>query len=488
MRTHYFLRIRTYKYFLCRIIDRLTDLGWGEEIKKIPRHDDLANHRLVKRPHLLTDRIWKNISKPMVEYMEKMKANRLLREHAALVLVRKQPAINVLRGYKMSRLPCVDIMPEAVDFCAFHPVKQILELPSDVNVTESSFDEVIPLLPNLIDEWRAKIKKHLLRKMTGEQKNELERIAIMKLCGLSNDEVNLETEETEDEMAERMKLAITVFKCRLCSPTRHAWIDSDDDFGYEMNDSFSDVLGILPPTSKPLFYPKVFGHRCLTKPEGLGWLFGFSDGVDPSVKLDSLASERKRWTCEYLRLDKASRKIVEGVVKACGLDPATTTADTMDEFNPRLGCITCARWLDGESDLAEMDAFGWRTAVSVAYISSSLAHFFQVKHHSEKHYRKVVSWHLLLGDELQQAHDDEQFRLEELLEEEAFEDDMTVQLPSDLVVWSCLLCRDRPCEQPPMAIHHVKAHIEIKYGILFLPRDLKSYDRLRQTWHLRRTD
>lgn len=68
-------------------------------------------------------------------------------------------------------------------------------------------------------------------------------------------------------------------------------------------------------------------------------------------------------------------------------------------------------------------------------------------------------WHLLLGDDLQQAHEAEEFCLNDLLEEDA-------QLPSDAVVWSCLHCRDRPCEQLPMGIHDVKAHIENEHGVL----------------------
>lgn len=40
----------------CRIIEKLTELGWGPEIEQIPYRDDLSHHRLVKQPTRLTPR------------------------------------------------------------------------------------------------------------------------------------------------------------------------------------------------------------------------------------------------------------------------------------------------------------------------------------------------------------------------------------------------------------------------------------------------
>lgn len=39
-----------------RIIEKLTELGWGPEIEQIPYRDDLSHHRLVKQPTRLTHR------------------------------------------------------------------------------------------------------------------------------------------------------------------------------------------------------------------------------------------------------------------------------------------------------------------------------------------------------------------------------------------------------------------------------------------------
>jgi len=46
----------TFSLTIPRIIERLTDLGWGNEIEHIPYSDDLSHHRLVKQPTRLTPR------------------------------------------------------------------------------------------------------------------------------------------------------------------------------------------------------------------------------------------------------------------------------------------------------------------------------------------------------------------------------------------------------------------------------------------------
>jgi hypothetical protein len=50
------LQLLTLSLFKNSIIDKLTALGWGEEIEKIPHIDDIGNHRLVKQAQKLTER------------------------------------------------------------------------------------------------------------------------------------------------------------------------------------------------------------------------------------------------------------------------------------------------------------------------------------------------------------------------------------------------------------------------------------------------
>ncbi|KAF8057157.1 hypothetical protein FPV67DRAFT_1657896, partial [Lyophyllum atratum] len=60
------------------IKEKLSLLGWGEEIAKLEgetRCEQLSDHKLVKQPRELTDRIWDNIEESLIEFMEKTKSN-----------------------------------------------------------------------------------------------------------------------------------------------------------------------------------------------------------------------------------------------------------------------------------------------------------------------------------------------------------------------------------------------------------------------------
>jgi hypothetical protein len=357
------------------IIDRLTSLGWGEEIDKIPLYDSLGHHRLVKTPQLLTERsklhphnalsfltcslssVWKNIRKPMIEYMEQMKVKRLERERAALILVRKTVAVNVLRAYKSSNLPFTAVMPEPYDFCSFTPIKNVLEQPTEVIVDEASFADIVPMFPNMFGEWRDNLDAKLVKRIKDEKN--IRRKQRMEF-GWEDDEADISAEEPDEVVAARMKLATTVFKCRGCVHISRKFFGSDSD----SDSDFFDFLDFLTERllNKPLWYPKVLGHRCLTKSNG----YALSD--DPSVKLDFLRAHRRKWQCENLEVDRASSKIVEIIVKTCGLDAAVTTADDMDTLDARLACLECSRLA---AEPGQMLAFGWRSAVKLTSFTSS---------------------------------------------------------------------------------------------------------------------
>jgi len=110
------------------IVDKLTALDWGDEIDKIPAWDALTTHKLVKVPQLLTDRIWANISGPIIEYMEKMKVNRLACD---LEKLRPQGILDVaelLRRYKTKCAPFTNVScPNCSTSVRSGPIKEIIE-------------------------------------------------------------------------------------------------------------------------------------------------------------------------------------------------------------------------------------------------------------------------------------------------------------------------------------------------------------------------
>lgn len=312
----------------------------------------------------------------MVKYMEQMKANRLDRERKALVISRKIPAIDVLCTYKRSLFPWTDnIMPEPVDFCSFEPVKAILELPNEVEVDESSFAEVVTLLPSLFADWRSDIRKRMLKEFgrmlhsnTQGHRKPWPKFSIVNV-GSSSRAATESAEESQSDvdpqLAEQIILATTVFKCNDCSTPYWAlqhYIDSDDE---EDDEDFGESAHIwdghgdrVSDATEPLFYPEVMSHSCLTRK--VNFIY---DNSDPSLNLEQPHRIRTRWSCKRLKIDKKAKTMMEKIVECCGLEPEFATPENMDYQDALLACPLCAEWCDFPSEDAQVPVFGWRAAV-----------------------------------------------------------------------------------------------------------------------------
>jgi hypothetical protein len=319
----------------------------------------------------------------MIKYMEQMKTNRLKRERNALIVTRKFPAIDILCAYKKSFLPWTELMPEPVDFCNFAPVRAVLELPNEVDVDESSFAEVVPLLPSLFAEWRVDVDDRMLqgfRRMLNKARKPNRRVSessfVMyddEFSGGSSGESSGEGTESEEEeipdtdeqLKEQIVLATTVFKCQSCLSPNWAmgrW-NSDDSEDDDDFDEFDPLWGLFPQRPnliQPLFYPNVLDHQCLTRRARMSY-----NNSDPSISLDQLHRARTGWSCKILKVNKEAKTMMEVIVEHCGLNPAFATPKDMDERGVLLGCALCAQWSDRTSDDATVHVFGWRTAVGI---------------------------------------------------------------------------------------------------------------------------
>lgn len=285
----------------------------------------------------------------MVEYMEKMKTNRLERERQQLIVRRKLPAINILRDYKISHLPWSELMPEPIDFCNFPEIRAVLELPNEVDVQESTFDDVIPLLPTLLADWAQGIQA----KMTKVAQH------VPKSSHVSSSPDSSDDPNENSENSAIMNLATTVFRCNDCYSSWW-WPGVEESDSTSSSEDDNDLMSPLASNySELLFYPKVMGHRCLTHAIDFPW-----NNSDPSVVLDSDLLIRRQWSKTCLTVDKTAGTSMADMIKTCGLDPIITTVHDMDELDPLLGCPMCATWADFSVPNAEVKVFGWRAAVS----------------------------------------------------------------------------------------------------------------------------
>lgn len=391
-----------------RIIEKLAGLGWGPEIEQIPERDDLSHHKLVKQPTRLTPRsklrhtfgsimisvvlVWANIQGEMVSYMEQMKTQRLERERRALVISRKRIAVSILRAYKMSHLPLTDVMPEPMDFCAIPQVLEVLELPTETQVTEDSFAPIVEKMDDLVGEWRTQILSSLVQKVkdslcphqprVDRQSGTVDPTLMDNTASSSSaDPVGKgkakaveQTIPDDSRILQDLSLATTVFNCKSCNPgCGISYGLYGTDFGSDTDptssdDDFFDPWGFgLSPRrrhsgSDPFFFPKVLGHHCLTKQHGFNW--EADNTGDPTKQYDYPMGSRTRWSCHLLQVDEKAGKMAANVITTCGLDPKKATTVEMDQLNHQLACLECLKWSDDECDKADASVFGWRAAVS----------------------------------------------------------------------------------------------------------------------------
>ena len=278
--------------------------------------------------------------------MEEMKTKRLRRELDELEANRKLCALNYLQIYKIAVAPHTAVMPEPVDFLAFESFKEILEQPANVNVDKDAFRHLLPDVHSMVQKWREEITTKFAKRVES-----CLRYLYPEVDG--NDENTKRTELGEEAVWQRMKLAKTVYKCADCS-------GGPDTFTY-LPDALADVFTKHPlysrsPQSKPLWFPRVLGHRCTTKPTGFTL-----DVYSRAVDMANMPWRRRKWTCNQIQIDEAASKAAEEIVTACGMDPEKVTADDMDELDARLECLQCL--LDDEDEPCRV-AFGWRSAVS----------------------------------------------------------------------------------------------------------------------------
>ncbi|OJA11870.1 hypothetical protein AZE42_03262 [Rhizopogon vesiculosus] len=445
------------------IIEKLTELGWGDEIQQITYSDDLSHHRLVRQPTRLTGRIWNNIKNDMIEYMEDMKARRLERERKALLVARRRIAIGVLRSYKIAHLPLTDVMPEPADFCNFPEVVEIVELPTETEVTEASFADVTSQMDDLVHNWRTRIRsqlrtkvkdhsRHVARRRAWENREPSDPYYEDYVESLGAIDVKGKKKEVlppvpdDAEIGQSILLATTVFRCKTCTPS--AGLHGDHFSGSDF-DSFLDDLEGPRPRSIPLFYPKVMGHSCLTKSRTLPWDYSASD--DPNYRIDFPMSTRTKWDIRMLQVDEEAGKATRAVVEACDEDPLTITATKMDELDHRFACVDCVKWSKHEVNQADAPVFTWRQAV-------------QHRMRDHPYDRRTANWKKLEGELLEEANRNTRQITEFIHHMFDFQPYPHITDPAS-TVWLCAHCMDLSQEKECYELTKMKNHLHIVHSI-----------------------
>ncbi|KAJ7596502.1 hypothetical protein C8J56DRAFT_774219 [Mycena floridula] len=304
------------------IVARLRDLGWGPELDLAPviaadytqQHLLLSRQKQVNAPQRLTDKIWKNIEKPVIEFMSQIRVYRLRRERQSLINDRKTAAIAVLRTFKISQLPFTELMPGAADFCVLPPVKALIDQPSEI---DPDFDTIIPFIPDLFATWR-EAKEQKLKDLIGG--------------------------DEESDTNPNLELASFLFICQPCTPRRAL--------------SFLNLFSASANSNPTVWFPEALSHHCCSLAASLPWTG--RESTDVAANLTTQHRKRREWTPTYHKIDSSGHVGVKAIIEAAGLDPETATVDDMDQLDIYFACTTC------ESDFSsrpKIVARGWRKAV-----------------------------------------------------------------------------------------------------------------------------
>ncbi|KAK0216623.1 hypothetical protein EDD85DRAFT_869672 [Armillaria nabsnona] len=306
------------------IIQKLTELGYGKEIRNIQSPDvPLAKHSLVRQARPLTEKVWNNIKPELIQYLDKMKAHRKARTRQKVVQSRKKIAIDILRNYKKT-LPLFTVTPSVVDFLALDCVRQVVYQPSKISVDATSFDSIVKQLPNIFATFQASVERRVIEHTFGP-----------------------DSPLSEEEKASQFKLACNAFYCKHCTI-----------FARQINKRKKNDH---PKWVTPLFYPDNMSHRCLH----LDYNF---QSQDP-LRVTEGGRVRQAWSTNQLVADEDFRKVIKDVILLVGKDPKETTAQDMDSAleDVQFKCGKCPPELSEDTPPAHtfvhFELYGWRKLV-----------------------------------------------------------------------------------------------------------------------------
>ena len=298
-------------------MERVTALGWADELSKMMDPDDLKDDPCIQRfcQKDFTARgnffqstkcyissqtliVLLHVDDFINTFMEDVKAKRLQKERDTL-LAERLPILRKVYNTRVETYPVNSIIPRAADVYS-DPVVQDLffSAPSSTTFTEKDLKMVGLFFPIIILRWRKKIEDKLLNMMTPSQ--------------------NI------SESYKLLQLATTVFSCRFCS-----------------ND--------------PLTYPQVLIHRCATV-------------VHPSATDEEQSDigyflDCSNWNASnFITFDVQKVVCLSEAIKLCGLDPKSATREDMDKRDPIFECLTCNDLRKGRCTLS------WLGVVFIIYL------------------------------------------------------------------------------------------------------------------------
>ncbi|KAF4614914.1 hypothetical protein D9613_003341 [Agrocybe pediades] len=284
------------------VLEMLKNLGWSEEIAMLEANEDSfavhpLDHSAVVRASKkkITDQVLADLKPILVAYMENVKEARLHNVRSRLLRARLPLLEEVYKPY-VAELPANTIYPSLADIF-FHPdVQDIMDLPSETEVTSRNFDQIRSSFSTIVSQ--------VLDNLECQVKSMIPSSCIP--CG-----------ETGTGHTDTLSLAVATFLCA--------------------NYQCTHATGLR--------YPQMLFHSCSSLVDIYLMSGAGADIVsdeDRDVRTIRNTTGSTKWNVlRRIKFDEAGYNILTQALEMCGRDPKTTTAADMDSEMPIFECITC---------------------------------------------------------------------------------------------------------------------------------------------------
>ena len=276
-------------------MERVTALGWADELSKMDYPDCLKNDPYIVRfcQKDITDRgnfyqstqcyiisqaliALLHVDDFILTFMKDVKVKRLRMERDTL-LAKRLPILRNIYTTCVETYPVNSIIPGASDVF-LDPVVQdlLIRPPLSTTFTDKDLETVGAFFPDIVLRWRNKMEAKLLNMISPHQNNTSESL---------------------------LQLATTIFSCRGC---------------YD----------------KPLTYPRVLIHQCAS--------YRGTPVIDEDQPVLRSFLDSSYWNSgNFITFDAPKIVSLSEAIKLCGLDPKSATREEMDKLNPIFECLAC---------------------------------------------------------------------------------------------------------------------------------------------------
>lgn len=238
----------------------------------------------------------------MLDFVNTVRERGKSRSHAIAINARQPLVCELLSQWKRA-LPNISSqpLPTIADILVRTEIREVIEQPTDIQVTKADVEAVFTDIDAIVDRWRT------------------DTLDILKtIAGVENES--------------DLRLARSALVCQDCSKVARA----DDDYP-----SLSSVPS--PPMARPLWPLETFTHSCMNKDSDGRLLLGSDQYIPSSAVLHvGIFGIRHPFKHAALARNEKIQVFAEMIIRAMGLDVAVATVEDMDELRILVECKQCS--------------------------------------------------------------------------------------------------------------------------------------------------